>query len=318
MNFRKDRTPLLILLLTTFPLWPVACHSQVPADAPAPAGPPSIPDFDSANSFSMLEQQCTFGPRVPNTEAHAECEQYIIQQLKPYVDSTVLQNFKYHDTSRDVTLNLTNILGVINPGGTDKILLCAHWDSRPTADQDFDISNRNKPIPGADDGASGVAVLLELAKVFHVTRPKAEVILAFWDAEDWGPDDPHMYLGADYFSEHPGILMPNKAVLIDMIGNKGVTIPKEQYSAMHVAALQNEVYADAASLGYSAQFPNTQGFDITDDHVPMNEAGIPTVDLIDFNYAYWHTLQDTPDKCSPDSLNIVGRTLELFVYDQSS
>jgi glutaminyl-peptide cyclotransferase len=307
----------IITAVFAFPFLPIACRSDGPSAVHmAAASQPTVPDFDAEDSFDMLKEQCAFGPRVPNTVGHERGKEYIVNTLKPYVDQVVSQNFTYHDSSRDVTLNLTNILGIINPGGSDKILLCAHWDTRPTADEDFDVANRSKPIPGADDGASGVAVLLELAKVFHKTKPKAEVILAFWDAEDWGPDDPHMYIGAHYFSEHPGDLKPTKAVLIDMIGNKGVTVPREQYSEQKEPALMDEFYADAQSLGYSQQFPNTAGQEITDDHWPMIEAGIPTIDLIDFNYAYWHTLQDTPDKCSPDSLNIIGRTLELFVYDQ--
>jgi glutaminyl-peptide cyclotransferase len=312
----------LLLCLVTFPVWPTACNSAPPTSAPtAPATEivtgPEIPEFDSQRSFQMLVDQCSFGPRVPSSEAHERCLNYIVQNLKPYVDTTVLQSFNYKDTNRLKTIRLTNILGVINPDATDKVMLCAHWDSRPTADEDFNIANRNTPIPGADDGASGVAVLLQLAKVFHQQKPKVGVILAFWDGEDWGPDDDHMYLGAKYFCNHIGVLTPNKAVLIDMIGNKGVTIPKEQYSDLHAPSLEQEVYGDAWQLGYTASFPDISGSDIIDDHVSMNEAGIPTIDLIDFNYAYWHTLQDTPDKCSPDSLAIIGRTLELFVYDQS-
>ncbi len=321
INRHKTLFTILSVSLAVLPILPIACTSAgqtVQQSQPSAPATPTVPDFDAPEAYSMLEAQCDFGPRVPNTQAHEKCEEYIVAKLKPYVDQVVIQNFPYHDDSRNVSLHLTNILGIINPGGKDKVLLCAHWDSRPTADNDFTIENRDKPIPGADDGASGVAVLLELAKVFHQTHPKAEVIMAFWDAEDWGPDDSHMYLGADYFSKHPGNLKPNKAILIDMIGNKGVTVPREQYSQQMEPALQDEFYQDAASLGYSAQFPNVAGQEITDDHWPMIKAGIPTIDLIDFNYAYWHTLQDTPDKCSPDSLEVIGRALELFVYDQSA
>jgi hypothetical protein len=321
MNRLRRTVLVFVIAVATLPLLPVACHSTGSPNASTTSshiGVPTVPDFDSQDAFNKLAAQCAFGPRVPDTVAHSRCQAYIVDNLKPYVDQVVTQNFAYRDTSRLVNLHLTNILGIINPGGSDKIMLCAHWDSRPTADNDFTFSNRDKPIPGADDGASGVAVLLELAKVFHKTRPKTEVILAFWDAEDWGPDDAHMYLGADYFSSHESNLRPTKAILIDMIGNKGVTVPREQYSELNEPALENEFYNDADSLGYSAQFPNTQGPDITDDHWPMIKAGIPTIDLIDLNYAYWHTLQDTPDKCSPDSLEIIGRSLELFTYDQPS
>jgi hypothetical protein len=319
MTNRTSRVLFVLLAaLVCLPLLPIACRSQGDdgqSGAPRTAAP-TVPDFDSNESFQYLTQQCDFGPRVPNSATHQKCEQYILDNLKPYVDQTITQNFPYKDTNRNVDLHLSNILGIINPNGADKILLCAHWDTRPTADNDFTLANRDKPIPGADDGASGVAVLLELAKVFHKTRPKAEVILAFWDGEDWGPDDGHMYLGAIYFSKYPGNLKPNKAILIDMIGNKGVTVPREAYSENKEPALVDEFYNDADSLGYTQQFPSAAGQEIYDDHWPMIAAGIPTIDLIDFNYAYWHTLQDTPDKCSPGSLIIIGRSLELFVYDQ--
>lgn len=296
------------------------CHSMT-ASTGSPSGSAAhadatVPAFDGTQAFSFLTDQVAFGPRVPNTPAHAEGEKYILKELKPYVDVTGTQNFDWRDDHRDVTLHLTNIFGVINPNATPRIMISAHWDTRPTADEDFDIANRTKPIPGADDGASGVAVLLELARVFHRDRPKACVILTFWDGEDWGPDDPEMYLGARYFAKNPGPYKPTESILLDMIGQQNLVIPREQYSETHFPALDNQVWSAAHALGYTAQFPDQVKYEIIDDQIPLGNAGIPSIDLIDFDYPYWHTLQDTPAHCSPDSLVIVGRTMEKVVYDQ--
>lgn len=318
MKYRIALSCFVLPLLTVLAL--SGCHNSS-----APAGQQSgavahadatVPAFDGDQAFSFLTDQVAFGPRVPNTPAHAECEQYILKNLKPYVNVTGTQNFTWQDNHRHVLLHLTNIFGVINPQAKPRIMICAHWDTRPTADEDFDIQNRTKPIPGADDGASGVAVLLELARVFHTTPPKCCVILTFWDGEDWGPDDPEMYLGARYFAKNPGPYKPDESILLDMIGQQNLVIPREQWSEQHYPQLDDQVWNAAHALGYTAQFPDEVKYDITDDQIPLGNVGIPSIDVIDFDYPYWHTLQDTPAHCSPDSLVIVGRTMEKVVYDQ--
>jgi Zn-dependent M28 family amino/carboxypeptidase len=314
---------LLPLVLTTiFALFLFSgCRSSAP-NTPAPGSlahaDATVPAFDDAQAFTFLTDQCAMGPRVPNTQAHDRCQAYIIKELKPYVDVVGTQNFNWQDNHRHVNLHLTNIFGEINPTASQKIMIAAHWDTRPTADQDFDIGNRSKPILGADDGASGVAVLLELARVFHSQHPKVGVVLTFWDGEDWGPDNAEMYLGARYFAKNPGPYKPAKSILIDMIGQKNLMIPREQYSQQHFPALNDEVWGAAHSLGYTVQFPDEVKYSITDDQIPIGEMGIPSIDLIDFDYPYWHTLQDTPANCSADSLTIVGRTLEKVVYDEAN
>ena len=294
----------------------VGCH-MAPHASNADSGPTAsaLPPFDGAESFSYLTAQCAFGPRVPGTAAHDRCEQYILDTLRPNVDKLTTQDFHWSDPARNKRLNLSNIQASINPNGKKKILLCAHWDTRPTADEDFNPANRSTPIPGADDGASGVAVLLELAKQFHKARPECCVELGFWDAEDWGPGDDKMYVGATYFSQHPGEWRPDEAILIDMIGQKGLIIPQERTSLDKEPGLTETVWDAADALGYQQYFPRRSDYTITDDHDPMIDAGIPTIDLIDFNYAYWHTLDDTPDKCSADSLQTVGRVLTKVVDD---
>ncbi|HEX5324329.1 MAG TPA: M28 family peptidase, partial [Capsulimonadaceae bacterium] len=261
------------------------CHSPARQGRLSPASVAhadgGVPAFDGAQAFTFLTDQCAMGPRVPNKKAHDVCQEYIIKQLRPYVDAVGTQNFDWQDNHRHVKLHLTNIFGVINPSASQKIMICAHWDTRPTADEDFDVENREKPIPGADDGASGVAVLLELARIFHSQRPKTGVILAFWDGEDWGPDDPEMYLGARYFAKHPGPYKPNKSILLDMIGQEGLVIPREQYSQDHFPALDDEVWNAAHSLGYTTQFPDAVKYQIYDDQIPLGDAGVPSIDLID-------------------------------------
>ena len=280
------------------------------------ADTPARIDFNDARSFADLSAQCAFGPRVPNTPAHERCARYIEDQLRPEVDVVRTQPFTYNDTHRKVNLSMTNIFGVINPGASRKIMLCAHWDTRPTADQDFVAANRSKPIPGADDGASGVAVLLELARALHETRPAVGVILAFWDGENWGPGDDAMYLGARHFVADQEDLRPSESVLIDMIGQKNLVIPQERASLDRYPDLCKKIWRIASELGYGATFPGRADYEIIDDHVPLMNAGIPAIDLIDFNYAPWHTLDDTPDKCSPQSLGIVGRVLGAYALGE--
>jgi hypothetical protein len=294
----------------------LGCRADAPVTPPqanaANAVVATLP-FDNARAFEDLKAQCAFGPRVPGTKPHAKCADYIVDQLGPNVDEVRRQRFTWHDPHKNIDVPMTNIFGIINPTAARKVMLCAHWDTRPTADQDFTVTNRSKPILGANDGASGVAVLLELARQLHEKKPDVGVILAFWDGEDWGPGEDAMYIGARHFAAKPEGLKPAEAVLIDMIGQKDVVIPLERTSTNKFPKLTEKVWSIAAKLGYAAQFPQRVDYQITDDHDALIAVGIPTIDLIDFNYAAWHTLEDTPDKCSPDSLGIVGKVLGAYV-----
>ena len=293
-------------------------HSQEIAAPPSstPATPTAARSaFDGDRAFAMLQAQCDMGVRPPGSAAHETCKAYILKQLTPNVDKVDTQTFTFHDPERHVTLHLANIVGVINPQAAKKVLLFTHWDTRPTADQDLD--HKDKPILGADDGASGTAALLELARVLHARRPTVGVILLFVDGEDWGPGENKMYLGARYFAARPGPYKPAYAILLDMIGQKGLQIHREAGSQFQHPDLNDKVWSAAAALGYGAQFPDSPiGQGIGDDHVPFNAAGIPAIDLIDFDYAYWHTLQDTADKCSPQSLKAVGDVMAKVVEEE--
>ena len=310
---RLTQSAVLMLALPLLLLSGCRSHSQTPA-APPPAVHSS---FSGSQAFSMLEAQCDLGVRPPGSAAHEKCKTYILQQLTPYADKVSTQTFNYHDSDRHVTLHLTNIIGVINPTAKKKICLFTHWDTRPTADQDLD--HKDQPIIGADDGASGTAALLEMARVFHAKRPDVGVVLLFVDGEDWGPGENRMYLGSIFFAQNPSIYKPDYAILLDMIGQKNLVVKREIYSQQVHPELDDKVWSAAQALGYTQEFPtdpNALQGPIGDDHQPFNNAGIPAIDLIDFDYPYWHTLQDTPDKCSPDSLKVIGDVLAKVIYDE--
>ena len=219
-SFHCRRFPLFLPLLLL-----AGCRtSSQPSPVAPPASPPAVRStFDGDRAFTMLKAQSDLGPRPPGSAAHEKCKTYILKQLTPNVDKIDTQTFSYLDSDRHVNLHLTNIIGVINPAATKKILLFTHWDTRPTADMDLD--HKDKPIIGADDGASGTATLLELARVLHTSRPTVGVILLFVDGEDWGPGENKMYLGARYFAQRPGLYKPTYAILLDMIGQKGPANP---------------------------------------------------------------------------------------------
>lgn len=290
------------------------CRSQS-APSPPPA-PVFVSHFDGQQAFTFLLGQCAYGPRTPNTAAHERCKQYIIEELTPNVDSVTVQPFTYYDPDRHVTLRLTNIIGEINPKATKKVLLFTHWDTRPTADQEVEEELKKRPIMGADDGASGTAVQVALASTLHRYRPDIGVILLFVDGEDWGPGDNRMYLGAKYYAAHLPNPTPEYGILLDMIGDSKLQIFREVTSEHLHPELNDKVWSAAQSIGDEVYFPNVQKYDITDDHDALNQAGVPSIDLIDFDYPYWHTLADTPDKCSAASLQVVGDVMVKVLSEE--
>jgi len=262
--------------------------------------------FDAGQAYRDLVKQCEFGPRVPGTKAHEDCAAWLIGQLKPSADSVTTQRFQVKVSGE--TLRLTNVIATINPKGKGHVLLCAHWDSRPHADQEPDPKKRSRPVPGANDGASGVAVLLEMARVLKAHPPKQKVTMVLFDGEDYGTDVKTMLLGSRHFAAHYRGERPDFAVLLDMVGDKNLHIPKERYSVRRAGEVVERVWSAAARAGSKA-FVREIGPAVMDDHIPLLEKGIPCIDIIDFDYPYWHTTADTPDKCSAASLGQVGRAL---------
>lgn len=277
--------------------------------APAPKT-----DFSGERAFEHLRKQCGFGVRVPGTGGWRSCQEYIVTTLKSSTPDVQLQPFE--GAYRGKRLKMNNIIARFNPEAKTQIVICAHWDTRPTADEDVEPSNRGRPILGANDGASGVAVLLELARVLKERPVSVGVTLAFWDGEDLGPGIDNMLLGARHWAKRPIPANPSYVILLDMIGDSDLRVPVEPNSRRYAPAIIEKVYKMAGRLNLQTTFPYEEGPEITDDHIPINEAGIKAIDLIDFDYPPWHTLADTVDKCSAASLAKVGTLVEAVLREE--
>lgn len=282
----------------------------------------NVPAFDEERAFSLLKQQVGFGPRHPGTDGQKMTAEFIQAQLKPYADGVKVQEFS--KTVRGKYLEMQNIIAHFNPGAKKHIMLAAHWDSRPTGDMEIDPAKKKQPIPAANDGGSGVAVLLELARMFGEQKPDVGVVMVFFDGEDYGPGEPEMFLGSKYFAKNLAdgtsykgkIIKIDYGVLLDMVGDKDLRIPKEQQSVNAAPDVVKKVWSMAGKLGYRDVFVSEVGMSIADDHIPLIDAGVKCIDVIDFNYGPWHTLDDTPDKCSPKSLKTVGEVIANVVYTE--
>ena len=267
--------------------------------------------FDGAKAFKLLEKQVAFGPRVPATPGHAACLGFMQSYMQKYSDEVSLQPFTRRIGRR--VLSMTNLIAVRNPSAEKFVLLCAHWDTRPTADMEVDPVKKRQPIPGANDGASGVAVLMEIARLLAENKSKLGVIFVFFDGEDYGPTSDNMFMGSEWFADSlKGDKPPidqskiEYGILLDMVGDKDLKIYQEKASMRGAPEVVARVWSAAKKLGYEHVFvPQTKYF-INDDHIPLLKAGVKCIDVIDFDYRPWHTLDDTPDKCSAESLGVVG------------
>jgi glutaminyl-peptide cyclotransferase len=265
--------------------------------------------FDGDRSFEYLLAQTAMGPRNPGTPGHAACKAYLLKELSRVADTVLVQDFALEGFPP----GLANIIGRYNPESPDRMLLSAHWDTRPWADLDPDTSNRSKAILGANDGASGVAVLLEVARVLSEKRPKRGVDIVFFDAEDSGDaGKPETFcLGSAYYAAHMVRPKPLYGILVDMIGDRDLDIYIERNSFSGAPHVIDLVWEHAKT---SESFHRSVKYSVYDDHINLLNAGIPCVVLIDFDYPYWHTMEDTPDKCSAKSLKDVGDVLLSIAY----
>jgi Iap family predicted aminopeptidase len=257
--------------------------------------------FDSSHAYSDVQTQVAFGPRIPGTEGHAKIREWMRAELESSGWMVEVQQ-----TER-MGHPIYNIIAKRN-AEAPQIILGAHYDTRMIADNDPDPAKQAEPVPGANDGASGVAVLLEMAR--SLPADTVPVWLVFFDTEDNGRIAGWDWiLGSRAFAEEIPIA-PRAVVIVDMIGDADLNIYLEQNSNV---AIRTEIWSTAEKLGYANKFINKEKFSMLDDHTPFLEAGIPAVDLIDFDYPYWHTTQDTPDKVSAESLQAVGDTLWNWV-----
>ena len=279
--------------------------------------------FNADSAYRYVARQVEFGPRVPNTKAHQQAGDWLSAELQRHGAKVMQQNMKLKAFDGTV-LNARNIFGQINPEAKDRILLLAHWDCRPWADNDPDPAKRKLPVDGANDGASGVGVLLEIARQLKLSDSKKGVDILFVDAEDWGTegDDSSWALGAKYFAENLPVegYAPQVAILLDMVGGKDAQFCREYYSERSAPTVSEAIWATAENLGYGHMFLTRMGSAIMDDHINLIKAGIPAIDIIEYHpedetgfNSRWHTTADNMDGISKETLKAVGNTLITFL-----
>ena len=277
--------------------------------------------FDGNMAYELTRQQCNFGPRVPGTPAHAKCAEWLMTTLKASCDTVLLQTGTVQ-TATEGKIGIKNIIGVINPEASQRLLLLAHWDTRPWADNDPDPANHSKPVMGANDGASGVGVLLQLANELKANGTPLGVDILLVDAEDMGENDNEdsWGLGTQFWTQHPHVegYKPLFGILLDMVGASDATFTREYYSMQNARGFVDLVWKNAAG----SHFINAQGGAVTDDHTFVNRAGIPCIDIIDMRNdsptgftAVWHTVNDTMDGIHAATLAEVGQTLLNVIAD---
>jgi glutaminyl-peptide cyclotransferase len=260
-------------------------------------------------------EQCQFGPRYPGSVGHEKAKKYFLDKLSLYTNFVKIQELVHSNQKQRVELKLTNIIASFYPEKTERVLLCAHWDNRPFADKDPDTTLQAEPILGANDGASGVAVLLEVARAISQKETIWGVDIVLFDGEDGGSegDVDGFCLGSKYFAKNMGDYQPRFGILLDMIGDKDLTIYREGYSSRYAKMFLDSVWSCAEGLDLFC-FKDSVKYYVYDDHVPLLAAGIQIIDLIDFDYPFWHTTSDTPDKCSSESLQKIGDLLLEILY----
>ncbi len=312
----QKRGLLCILLVITMTL--SGCGEDTSKSSRAAVTRVERPTFDGSRAFQDLLTQVDFGSRVPGSEAHQMQLEWMENQLRENADTVIVDPFQWVTSTGD-SLNLTNVIARFGTSFERRILVLTHWDSRPTADQSSNDDEKKIPVPGANDGASGTAVLLELARMFGEKPPPLGVDLLFTDGEDYGPATQDMFLGASHYASGRGqIDNPSFAILLDMVADMDPSFPVEAYSLESAPQVVQRVWGVASDLGYGRYFPMGPMSRVLDDHVKLIEAGIPTVDIIDFNYgpsnSFWHTLRDVPENTSSRTLLMVGDVVAEVVY----
>lgn len=292
------------------------------------------PDFNADSAYSFVESQVKFGPRVPGTQAHSECGDYLVAKLKEYGASVIEQkaNVTHYDGQN---IEIRNIIGIYNPDAKKRILLFAHWDSRPFSDEETDTATRILPVEGADDGASGVGVLLELARLIDLNPVELGIDIIFFDLEDWGQPSfatewvqgDWWCVGSQYWSENPHTenYKADFGILLDMVGGANATFMKEGYSLQYASNVVDKIWSTALKLGYGNYFVPNRGGYITDDHVPVNQKHrAPSVNIINLKtdtktgfVPYWHTQKDDMRNIDKNTLKAAGQTVLEVIYNEN-
>ena len=297
--------------------WPRPESSAAMPEAQVPLKPAEI---DGNRAFGYLKQLCDLGPRPAGSEANARQRDLVAEHFRKLGATVTLQEFQARDPLSHQPVAMANVVGSWHPERTSRVVLCAHYDTRPHPDQEFDVRLRNAPFIGANDGASGVAMLMELAHHMDDSPTEWGVDLVIFDGEELVYDRVGEYfLGSKEFARRYKASRRGRSkdryaagILLDMVGGKDLMIPKEPYSLRFAGALVRDVWNVADRLGAEA-FVDSLGQEVLDDHLALNDVGIPTIDLIDFNYEHWHRAGDLPSECSPASLEQVGRVLSAWL-----
>lgn len=291
-----------------------------------------VPVFNQDSAFAFVAAQLAFGPRVPNTEGHRLAAEWLAQTLGRFADTVEVQQARVRAFDGTV-LNISNIIASFDPENRSRILLCAHWDSRPFADFDPDPANHYRPIPGANDGGSGVGVLLEIARQLSASRPKVGVDIVLFDAEDYGQHEQATTytedswgLGSQHWARNPHRPDYNArfGILLDMVGAAGAQFKHEGFSMMYAPNVVRKVWAVARRNGYGAYFVDQQGGYVTDDHYYVNTIrNIPTINIIHQEegsrhgfFPQWHTMEDDLDIIDANTLKAVGQTVLTVLFEE--
>ncbi|NDW18543.1 glutamine cyclotransferase [Dysgonomonas sp. 216] len=290
------------------------------------------PDFNADSAYSYVDKQVSFGPRVPNTKEHVECGDYLVTELKRFGADVIEQrvDLKAYD---ETVMKARNIIGSYNKDNDVRVLLFAHWDTRPVSDRDPNPDNHRNPVLGANDGASGVGVLLEVARVLQQQLPSVGVDIIFFDAEDNGvpefmDDVPGNWwcLGSQHWSKNPHVsgYSARYGILLDMVGAPDATFLKEEFSMYYASEVIEKIWSTARMLGYGKHFVDKKGGAIMDDHIPVNtNLNVPSIDIIQYDKStssgfgwYWHTQNDDMSNISKATLKAVGQTVLEVVYKE--
>ncbi len=292
-----------------------------------------VPDFNSDTAYAMIQKQIDFGPRVSNSKANKKCALFLAQKLKSFIPNTIIQHGKMKAFDGTI-LDVQNIIASYNPENPNRIMLCSHWDSRPFSDNDKDKSNWNKPVPGANDGASGVGILIEIARQLRLNKPVVGVDIILFDAEDYGASKTYKNslveddwcLGSQYWSLNPH--KPNYTarygILLDMVGATDAIFCMERNSMFYASDIMRKVWNTANDIGYANYFIFQETSPITDDHFYINTIRkIPTIDIIHHDtssgtgfFPYWHTTLDDMSQIDKNTLKAVGQTLLTVIYNE--
>lgn len=312
----------------------IACSAKTETKSNTNEEPTTIKpriEFNADSAYRNVKAQVDFGPRVPGMDSHAKCARYLVNELKRYGADSIIEQKTTVTAFNGDKLPINNIMGQFNKDAVKRVLLLAHWDTRPWADAEADASKHSTPIDGANDGGSGVGVLLEIARCLGIENPTIGVDILFVDAEDYGQsqgDDENTWcLGTQYWIKNmpyaPGRI-PEYGILLDMVGGKDAKFHREyasQYLAGHIV---DKVWTMAVASGYGNVFVNEVGGSVMDDHVYVNQANIPCVDIIEnknpstssFNPT-WHTLNDNMSNIDRQSLKAVGQTVLNLIYQEN-